>query len=157
VIAPTSTGIVKQLPLLLLGLAVLATVTILGYFGHVSPPDTLTALLGLSFLTGGLSLVVLSDPAAPNTNLAVHVTFALALVGAVLSLALHNVFNGSQVQTFLAPLIGTALLTSPANNTGNSTAAPVAASSDNLLPMIRSLTDEVEALKGKPPVPPIVG
>jgi|SRR5579871_3691094 len=121
---------VKQLPLLVLGLTIAAVVTVLGYFGHFSPAATLTALLTLASLTGGLSLYVLAKPNVANAAVVAHLVLAVALAIAVLMLALHNVLTGDQVSTFLAPLIGTGALAAPATALGNVTTGPMATFAD---------------------------
>ena len=104
----------KQLPLVVLALAITAFATVLGYYGHISSDSTLTTLLAVASITGGLTLYTLAST-IPNAATIGHLIVALGLFGAVLALSLHNVLSSGQISTFLAPILATGFLASPAN------------------------------------------
>ena len=61
-------------------MAVTAFVTILGYFGHLTSDTTLTSLLAVATVTGGLTLYTLAS-STPNAATVAHLIVAMGVAG----------------------------------------------------------------------------
>lgn len=102
------TAFLKTLPQTLVGAALLASVTILGYTGHLNHTDTVTSLWAFIGLLGGTGLYVLASQFS-NVNALPHLIVGLGLMGSIVALGVHNVLNSTEIQNFLALIItGTA-------------------------------------------------
>lgn len=136
------TAALKQLPLVLLAFVVIAFVTVLTYFGHMTAAAAQPTLIGVASVTGGLSLYTLAST-TPNSALWAHLVVAAGLTAAVLVLALHNVFGTGDVGDFLGILAGTGAL-APAANSLNpvapSTAAATSTDEKDLEAILTGLT-----------------
>jgi hypothetical protein len=91
---------VKQIPALVMFLALLAAATVLGYTGHIDPTNTFAVLLALTGAVGIAGFAILLSAGTPNSTLVAHGIFVLALFAAVVILALHNVFDSTEVIPF---------------------------------------------------------
>lgn len=102
------TTLVKSLPQTVVGLAFLAMITVLGYTGHMTPTDTVTAIWALIGLVGSTGLFVLASQLS-NSNAVPHLIVGVAMMAAIVTLGLHDVLHSAQLENFLALLLtGTA-------------------------------------------------
>lgn len=102
------TAFLKTLPQTIVGLALLAALTVMGYTGHLSPADTYTAIMGIIGLVGATGLYVLASNWG-NMNALPHLICGVGIVVAIVLLGLHNTFNSNQVLAVLGLLLtGTA-------------------------------------------------
>ena len=93
--------ILKLLPQTLVGLVLLAALTVFGYTGHLSPSDTYSALLGLVGLVGASGLYILASTVFTNTSAVPHLIVGIGIIGAVVALGLHDVFASGQITALL--------------------------------------------------------
>ena len=85
----------------LAGMAYLAAIMVLGVTGHLSPPDTFTAIQSLIGLTGATGIYILASN-YPNVNAIPHLIMGFAVVAAILILATDNTFSTNQSLALLA-------------------------------------------------------
>ncbi len=90
---------------MIVGLVLLAAVTVFGYTGHLSSSDTYSALFGLIGLVGVSGLYVIASSAFTNTSAIPQLIVGVGIVGALVVLGLHNVFDSAQIQAMLLLII----------------------------------------------------
>ncbi len=102
------TTFLKTLPVTIVGLALLAAITVFGYTGHLNAADTYAAIMSLIGLVGATGIYVLASSWS-NANALPHLVVGVGILGAVTALGLHNVFGSSQILALLALVVtGTA-------------------------------------------------
>lgn len=93
------------------GLAMVVVVVVLGYTDHLSSATTYTLFLALIGALGASGLWTLASN-KPNADAIPHLIIGLALLGALLALALHDVFTDTETQAaFALLLVGSATTT----------------------------------------------
>ena len=115
------TTFIKTLPQTVVGLVLLAALTVFGYTGHVSASDTYNTLLAFIALVGASGLYVLASTWA-NSNAMPQLIVGVAIIGALVALGLHDVFTSTQLQGIMM-----LLLTGAAVGTGGVVVASAAA------------------------------
>ena len=86
----------KTWPTTVAGLAMLGALTVFGYTGRLSGPDTYNAFLGFLGLVGATGLFILASQFS-NANALPHFIVGLATVVAIIVLGLHFVFTNTQI------------------------------------------------------------
>lgn len=120
----------KTLPQTVIGLVLVAAYTVFGYTGHLNSADTYTALMASIGLVGATGIYILASQFS-NMNALPHLIVGVGIVGSVIALGVHGIFNSSQIIAVLG-----LLFTGTAGSTGAlvTTTAPAAPPTSPAMP-----------------------
>ena len=86
----------KTLPQTVIGLVLLVPIIIFGYTGHITSSDAYAGIMAMVGLVGSTGVYILASQWA-NSNTLPHLIVGVGIIGGVVALGLHNVFNSGQL------------------------------------------------------------